>query len=236
MGKRHSGSRHETWGLSPSSLLDPAPHLGPLPPECRPLATEAPGPKPSPLPLPHVPGPLPVCLRSWPCVPPWPLTQAASLPTYWPWQPSQGGWWCVLTCEASLSEALSVQISRGLPPPSAELGAGLTGLRLPALSRLPWGRTARTARTARVHPWPPAHNQAGGPAPSRQGSSQGPDLTWTGPRQAGIDWGTQHLGLPSVAGPVLRAVGEGPELSGALAAPIHPACWPACHSGRKNRL
>lgn len=70
--------------------------------------------------------PAPLCLLAWPRAAHGPLSrplvQAASLPTR-PRRPSPGGRRCVLTCEASLSEALSVQISRGLPPPSAWLWA-----------------------------------------------------------------------------------------------------------------
>lgn len=67
---------------------------------------------------------------------------------------SQGRQRHVLTCEASLSEALSVQISHDLPASlCTALGAGLTGLRLPALFHLP-GAHSKLAWTPGHHPQP----------------------------------------------------------------------------------
>lgn len=113
------------------------------------------------------------------------ITLSPALPEYWPsWPcaaitsspgpsllgllpkcPFRGRRWRVLTREASLSEALSVQISHSLPDsPRTALGARLTGLQLPALFHLPraHGRLV----------WTPGHcptskQQDSVPAPAR---------------------------------------------------------------------
>lgn len=86
-------------------------------------------------------------------VSPWPflLGPLSSSLALWP---SQGRQRYVLTCEASLSEALSVQISHGLPASlCTALGAGLTGLWLPALFHLP-GAHSKLVWTPGHHPQP----------------------------------------------------------------------------------
>lgn len=89
MSKRpQRGAGTNPGDCRPSSLLDRAPYLSPLPLECLALwllwllvlsLPPSPGPSCAPHPTPSPrPWPLPVCLLSWPCVHPWPLTQAAS--------------------------------------------------------------------------------------------------------------------------------------------------------------
>lgn len=170
----------------------------------------------------------------------WPLVRAASLPTRHR-RPSPGGRCCVLTCEASLSEALSVQISRGLLP---AVGARLTGPRLPALSRLPRAPTQPACTPGH----PPTTERQGCSLPARQpGLLLGPPtLTWPGadhtpgpsaqPDSGGPELKARRLGLPQSLGPdVKRAVG-GPGAGTTAGRPPCPARWLACHSGRENRL
>lgn len=127
------------------------------------LATGAPGPGPC---SPSLPAGLAPC----PLRPSLPASHPGHLTAHSATAALSRGRWCVLTCEASLSEALSVQISRGLPPPSAAVGAGLTGPRLRALSRLPRAPTQPACTPGR----PPTTEQEGCSSPASAGSSQGP--------------------------------------------------------------
>ena len=128
------------------------------------------------------------------------LAQTAWLPTRWPRWPSRGGRRGVLTCEAALSEALSVQISRGLPPPPRS-GLGSADSRPPRA---------------------PAHDSHGQPAPPWP-----PALTWTGVttrggRPAGwqgLPLSAQHQAGPELQGQCAEPWGDGPQATQRLQPP-----------------